>query len=40
MGHADTKILRRYQDVVDELKKDAAAAMDGLLSPGVSPRKQ
>jgi integrase len=31
MGHADTKILRRYQDVVAELKRDAAAGMDRLL---------
>ena len=31
MGHADTKILRRYQDVVAELKRDAAASMDKLL---------
>lgn len=31
MGHADTKILRRYQDVVDELQRDAATRMDRLL---------
>lgn len=31
MGHADTKILRRYQSVVDELKQDAASGMDALL---------
>jgi integrase len=31
MGHADTKILRRYQEVVDELQRDAAARMDQLL---------
>jgi hypothetical protein len=31
MGHADTKILRRYQDVVDDLKQDAASGMDALL---------
>ena len=31
MGHADTRILRRYQDVVDELKRDAATRMDQLL---------
>jgi integrase len=31
MGHADARILRHYQDVVDELKKDAAARMDALL---------
>jgi hypothetical protein len=23
MGHADTKILRRYQEVVDERQRDA-----------------
>jgi integrase len=31
MGHADTKILRRYQDVVAELKRDAASGMNALL---------
>ncbi len=31
MGHADTKILGRYQDVVSELQRDAAARMDVLL---------
>jgi integrase len=31
MGHADTRILRHYQQVVDELKRDAAARMDALL---------
>ena len=31
MGHADTKILRRYQDVVADLKRDAATGMDRLL---------
>jgi integrase len=31
MGHADTKILRRYQEVVDELRRDAAMRMDRLL---------
>ena len=35
MGHADTKILRRYQDVVDELKQDAASGMDALLGHSV-----
>jgi integrase len=34
MGHADTAILRRYQDVVDELKRDAATRMDALLGRG------
>jgi len=31
LGHADTKILRRYQEVVDELQSDAATKMDRLL---------
>jgi integrase len=31
MGHADTKIPRRYLDVVSELQRDAAARMDALL---------
>lgn len=31
MGHADTRILRRYQEVVRELKRDAATKMDALL---------
>jgi hypothetical protein len=31
MGHADTRILARYQDVVSELQKDAATRMDKLL---------
>ena len=31
MGHADTRILSRYQDVVSELQRDAAARMDTLL---------
>jgi integrase len=35
MGHADTKILRRYQEVVDELQRDAATRMDGLLGGGL-----
>jgi integrase len=35
MGQADTRILRHYQAVADELKKDAAAKMDALLGgPG------
>jgi len=33
MGHADTRILARYQDVVTELQRDAAAKMDALLAP-------
>lgn len=36
MGHADTRILARYQDVVTELQRDAAARMDGLLGRGSS----
>jgi integrase len=31
MGHADTRILARYQDVVSELQRDAANRMDALL---------
>jgi integrase len=31
MGHADTRILSRYQDVVSDLQLDAAARMDALL---------
>ena len=31
MGHADTRILRRYQDVVPELKREAAKRMSELL---------
>jgi site-specific recombinase XerD len=31
LGHADIRILRRYQDVVPELMQDAAARMDALL---------
>jgi hypothetical protein len=31
MGHADTRILARYQDVVAELQRDAATKMDALL---------
>jgi integrase len=31
MGHRDTRILRRYQKVVDRLKREAAARMDDLL---------
>jgi integrase len=33
MGHADTRILARYQDVVAELRQDAAARMDALFAP-------
>jgi hypothetical protein len=31
MGHADTRILRHYQEVVGDLKRDAAAKMDAIL---------
>lgn len=31
MGHRDTRILRRYQKVVDRLKREAATRMDELL---------
>ena len=31
MGHADTRILRRYQDVVPQLLRDAAVRMDAVL---------
>jgi integrase len=31
MGHADTRILARYQDVVSELQRDAAERMDALI---------
>lgn len=32
MGHADTRILRRYQDVIPELRREAAKVMDSLLA--------
>jgi integrase len=35
MGHADTRILARYQDVVSELQRDAATRMDALLRRSV-----
>jgi len=31
MGHRDTRILRRYQKVVDRLKREAAGKLDELL---------
>jgi len=31
MGHADSRILRRYQDVVPELLQDAAERMGRVL---------
>jgi integrase len=34
MGHADTRILARYQDVVAELRQDAATRMEALLGQG------
>ena len=37
MGHADTKILRRYQEVVHELQRDAATRMNRLPGGGLSP---
>jgi integrase len=33
MGHRDTRILRRYQKVVDRLKREAAGRLDELLGP-------
>ena len=36
MGHADTRILARYQDVVSELQRDAATRMDQLIGRSVS----
>lgn len=35
MGHADTRILSRYQDVVSDLQRDAATRMDALLGRSV-----
>lgn len=32
MGHRDTRILRRYQKVVDRLKREAAERLDELLA--------
>ena len=34
MGHRDTRILRRYQKVVDRLKREAVERLDELLGPG------
>jgi integrase len=34
MGHADTRILRRYQEVIPQLKREAAARLESLLSWG------
>jgi len=31
MGHVDTRIRRRYQDVVPELMRDAVDCMDALF---------
>ncbi len=36
MGHAGLEMLRHYQEVADELKRDAAAKMDELI--GGAPR--
>lgn len=33
LGHTSPAMMRRYQHVVDELKHDAAAAMDAALNP-------
>jgi len=35
MGHADIRILARYQDVVDDLQRDAATRMDALLGHSI-----
>jgi hypothetical protein len=32
MGHADTRILHRYQEVLDELKVDATSRLAALLA--------
>jgi hypothetical protein len=37
MGHSDTRILRRYQDVVPELFRDAAHRMGEALRGEVLP---
>ncbi len=34
-GHSSTRILKRYQDVIPSLKRDAADQFDRLLSVGV-----
>jgi hypothetical protein len=31
MGHADTRILWHYQEIVDELKRDAVVGTNQLL---------
>jgi hypothetical protein len=31
MGHADTRILRRYQEVIPDLMRDATARLEALL---------
>jgi hypothetical protein len=31
MGHRDTRILRRYQKVVDRLKRESVGKLDELL---------
>ena len=33
LGHTSPAMMRRYQHVVDELKHDAAVAMDAALRP-------
>jgi integrase len=37
MGHADTRILRHYQGVAEELKREAASRMDSILGSQGSP---
>lgn len=32
MGHADTRVLRRFQDVVPELMQDATSRLEALLT--------
>jgi integrase len=32
MGHGDTRILRRYQDVIPELMRDATTRLEALLA--------
>ena len=33
MGHRDTRILRRYQDVLPSLTRDAIERLEALLAP-------
>jgi len=34
LGHCSTRILKRYQDVIPALKRDAADQFDRLLGVG------